>query len=169
MSESIDQSDRTDVPRSNWLAWLTVALAMSPLIGALSVTAFEILVPPQGHNPFLSGGGPWKGLVMVLVITAPVHVPYLAVLCLTARGLFRHDRWASVGTLVLAPFATLLSLAAFGFAFADFMTWMNSAPGIHQHLEGVLLMLPTAVVAMLYSVSVGVMTITRWQRFRKFV
>ena len=92
------------------LAWLTIALALAPMLGLVLAGLFEAIVPPNGHNPFLASGRPWMALLMVFAITAPAHVPYVAVLCITAWGLFRHRPWARIMTLVLTPFALGLML-----------------------------------------------------------
>ena len=110
MTTQPNDHSRIIARRIRRLAWLTIALALAPMLGLVLAGLFEAIVPPNGHNPFLASGRPWMALLMVFAITAPAHVPYVAVLCITAWGLFRHRPCARIMTLVLTPFALGLML-----------------------------------------------------------
>ncbi len=140
------------IRRMRRLAWLTTALAFAPLMGLLLVGLCEAILPPKGHNPFLASDRPWRGLLMVLAITAPAHVPYIVILCVTAWGLFRHREWARIAALVLAPLAAILSLFAGGESFASFSSWLTREGSDSSRLAGAVFLSPIAVLSAAYCV-----------------
>ena len=106
-TRSVDVVNR----RIRGFGWLTISLALAPVFGILLATLIDLLFLTQRYNPWLSEGNPWLGVLMVVAFVAPIHVPYTILLCLTARGLFRHRPWARVVALFLTPFAFGLTLA----------------------------------------------------------
>lgn len=143
------------------LAWVTIALAFAPLMGLLLVSLFETVVPPKGHNPFLASAGPWRTLLMVLVITAPAHVPYITILCVTAWGLLRHWKWARTTTLVLAPLVAILSLFAWGGIFSAMYSWQVESIQNSNFKETIIAFSPTAILSGIYCVAA---IISLWDR-----
>jgi hypothetical protein len=143
------------------LAWMTVALAFAPLMGLMLVVLFEAFVPPQGHNPFLASGRPWVALLMVLAITAPAHVPYVTVLCITAWGLFRRRAWARIVALILTPLAAILSLFAWGGTISALYSWRVEGLQGSNLKETIIAFSPTAILSTTYSVTA---VIVLWNR-----
>lgn len=115
----------------------------------------DVIFPPKGHNPWLSGGSWWGGLLMVLVITAPAHVPYLTVLGATAWGLFQQHPWARIVAIILLPFAAILSLFAWGGTIVSMYEWLGKGNNSSHLKYSILTFSPTAILSAAYCIAAG--------------
>ncbi len=147
--------------RVRWLACVTTVLALTPLLALLLSGLFELVFPPKGHNPWLSGGSWWGNFLMVLVITAPAHIPYLTILGATAWGLFRQNPWAISIALILSPLAAIFSLFAWAAVVICVYAWLVKGITDSNINFSVLFCGPIAILLTTYCVTAVLVEVER--------